>query len=108
MQVDVTAASTATDERFTQGKVAQPAAAGAASVLSAAKRQMGAGWGTTNPWESIRTGPAGLKPHKAQVSHQSLDPSSSCMAIKAIDQKLGHAESYNRDQHHCQCGSLPR
>jgi hypothetical protein len=67
-QVDVTAASTATDERFQQGKITPSQANDQSQVLSAAKRQMGAsGWGAVDPWHTIKAGPVRVKPHKSQV-----------------------------------------
>lgn len=67
IQVDVTAASTATDERFQQGKITPSQANDQSQVLSAAKRQMGAsGWGAVDPWHTIKAGPVRVKPHKSQ------------------------------------------
>ena len=42
-----------------------------ATIVQAAKRQMGAGWGRNNPWDTIKAGPARFKPHKSQVNHSS-------------------------------------
>lgn len=67
IQVDVTAASTATDERFQQGKITPAQANDQSQILSAAKRQMGAaGWGSADPWQTIKAGPVRVKPHKSQ------------------------------------------
>ena len=68
LQVDVTAATTATDQRVTQGKMTPSQQGSQAQIMSAAKRQMGAsGWGSSDPWHTIRAGPVRFKPHKSQV-----------------------------------------
>ena len=68
----MTAASTATDQRFQQGKITPSQANDQSQILSAAKRQMGAaGWGSADPWHSIKAGPVRVKPHKTQVRHSS-------------------------------------
>jgi len=73
----VTAASTATDQRFQQGKITPSQANDQSQILSAAKRQMGAaGWGAADPWQTIKAGPVRVKPHKSQVcflSRQLMD-----------------------------------